>query len=61
MFCKIEIIVNKSISFEDYGDWTSDETGKKFVWSGTAANAVTLGTVFTSANNLNSIAFYLSK
>ena len=61
MFCKIEIIVNEGIFFEDYGDWTSDETGKKFVWSGTAANAVTLGTVYTCATNLNSIGFYLSK
>ena len=61
-FCKIEIINNdESIVFEDYGDWTSDETGKKFVWSGTAANAVTLGTVYTVASNLNSIAFYLSE
>ena len=61
-FCKIEIINNdESIVFEDYGDWTSDETGKKFVWSGTAANAVTLGTVYTVASNLNSIVFYLSE
>ena len=60
-FCKIEIINNESIYFEDYGDWTSEETGTKYVWSGTAANAVTLGTVYTVADNLNSIAFYLSK
>ena len=60
-FCKIEIIINESFGFDDYGDWTGDETGKKFVWSGTAANAVTLGTVYTPANNLNSIAFYLSE
>ena len=61
-FCKIEIINNdESIVFDDYGDWTSDETGKKLVWSGTAANAVTLGTVYTVASKLNSIAFYLSE
>ena len=61
-FCKIEIINNdESTVFDDYGDWTRDETGKKFVWSGTAANAVTLGTVYTVASNLNSIAFYLSE
>ena len=58
-FCKIEIINNESTYFEDYGDWTSDETGTKFVWSGTAANAVTLGTVNTFADRLNSIVFKL--
>ena len=58
-FCKIEIINNESRYFEDYGDWTSDETGKKFVWSGTAASTVTLGTVNTFASQLNSIVFKL--
>ena len=58
-FCKIEIINNESRYFEDYGDWTSVETGEKFVWSGTAANAVTLGTVDTYVDKLNSIVFYL--
>ena len=58
-FCKIEIINNESTYFEDYGDWTSDETGTKFVWSGTAASTVTLGTVSTFADRLNSIVFKL--
>ena len=58
-FCKIEIIDNSSIIFTNYGDWTSDVTNNKIVWSGTAANAVTLGTVNTFANNLNSIVFKL--
>ncbi len=57
-FCKIEIINNGSINFTNYGDWTQPED-TKVVWSGTAANAVTLGTVFTSADNLNSIVFTL--
>ena len=59
MFCKIEIINNSGVSFVDYGDWTSDETGEKFVWSGTAANTVTLGTVYNFADDLNSIVFKL--
>ena len=58
-FCKIEIISNSSISFDDYGDWTLDVINDKIVWSGTAANAVTLGTVFTGASPLNSIVFKL--
>ena len=58
-FCKIEIIDNESIGFDDYGDWTKDVIYDKIVWSGTAANAVTLGTVFTGASNLNSIVFKL--
>ena len=58
-FCKIEIINDEwSISFDQYGDWTQPEDNK-VVWSGTAANAVTLGTVFTSASSLNSIVFKL--
>ena len=58
-FCKIEIINDEwSISFDQYGDWTQPED-TKVVWSGTAANAVTLGTVFTSASSLNSIVFTL--
>ena len=58
-FCKIEIIDDGwSISFDQYGDWTQPEDNK-IVWSGTAANAVTLGTVFTSADNLTSIVFTL--
>ena len=60
MFCKIEIIDNSGISFSNnYGDWTKDVIHKKIVWSGTAANAVTLGTVTTVANYLNSIVFKL--
>ena len=58
-FCKIEIINDEwSISFDQYGDWTQPEDNK-VVWSGTAANEVTLGTVFTSASSLNSIVFTL--
>ena len=58
-FCKIEIINDEwSIGFTNYGDWTQPEDNK-IVWSGTAANAVTLGTVFTSASNLNCIVFTL--
>ncbi len=58
-FCKIEIINDEwSIAFDQYGDWTQPEDNK-VVWSGTAANAVTLGTVFTSATDLNSIVFKL--
>ena len=57
-FCKIEIINNSGFSFDEYGDWTQPEVNKA-VWSGTAANAVTLGTVYAVPNNLNSIAFYL--
>ncbi len=58
-FCKIEIINDEwSIAFDQYGDWTQPEDNK-VVWSGTAANAVTLGTVFTSASDLNSIVFKL--
>ena len=56
--CKIEIIDNEDITFTNYGDWTQP-ADNKVVWSGTAANAVTLGTVFTSASNLNSIVFKL--
>ncbi len=58
-FCKIEIIDNEGVAFTNYGDWTRDVIHKKIVWSGTAANAVTLGTVFTSASNLNRIVFTL--
>ena len=57
-FCKIEIIDNEDVTFDEYGDWTQP-ADNKVVWSGTAANAVTLGTVFTSASNLNSIVFTL--
>ena len=59
-FCKIEIINNGSIVFTNYGDWTSDASNK-IVWSGTAATAVTLGSVYTDADDLNSIVFYLSE
>ena len=59
-FCKIEIINNGFIVFTNYGDWTRDASNK-IVWSGTAANAVTLGSVYTDADNLNSIVFYLSE
>ena len=59
-FCKIEIINNGFIVFTNYDDWTRD-ADNKIVWSGTAANAVTLGSVYTDADNLNSIVFYLSE
>jgi hypothetical protein len=55
-FCKIEIINNWGISFTNYGDWTGNNN---IVWSGTAANAVTLGTVYTAAPTLTSIVFKL--
>jgi hypothetical protein len=58
-FCKIEIIDNIGVAFDDYGDWTNDVTNNKIVWSGTAANVVTLGTVVTNAFDLNSIVFKL--
>ena len=58
-FCKIEIINNGGIIFTNYGDWTGDVINNKIVWSGTAATAVTLGTVFTVASELNSIVFKL--
>ena len=58
MFCKIEIINNGFITFDNYGDWTRD-VSNKIVWSGTAATAVTLGSVHTSADDLNSIVFKL--
>lgn len=57
-FCKIEIIDNEDITFTNYGDWTQ-QADNKVVWSGTAASTVTLGTVFTFADNLNSIVFKL--
>ncbi len=59
MFCKIEIIDNSGITFTNYGDWTKDVIHKKFVWSGTAASTVTLGTVIAAALYLNSIVFKL--
>ena len=59
-FCKIEIINNSSVAFTNYGDWTKDVINHKIVWSGTAANAVTLGgTALSAALNLNSIVFKL--
>ena len=58
-FCKIEIIDNSNIALTNYGDWTIDEINNKFVWSGTAATAVTLGTVYAGAQHLNSIVFTL--
>ena len=57
-FCKIEIIDNWGVGFTNYGDWT-EGANNNIVWSGTAASTVTLGTVFTAANNLNSIVFTL--
>jgi len=58
-FTKIEIINNGYMNFDAYGDWTRD-ADNKIVWSGTAANAVTLGgTHLTDASNLNSIVFTL--
>ena len=57
-FCKIEIIDNVGIAFDEYGDWTEGEN-INIVWSGTAASTVTLGTVYTAAGNLNSIVFKL--
>ena len=58
-FCKIEIINNGGIIFTNYGDWTGDVINNNIVWSGTAANAVTLGTVYIVASELNSIVFKL--
>ena len=57
-FCKIEIIDNMGIAFDEYGDWTEGENSN-IVWSGTAASTVTLGTVYTVALRLNSIVFTL--
>ena len=58
-FTKIEIISNSDIVFTAYGDWTQPEN-TKIVWSGTAANAVTLGgSNDTYTEDLNSIVFTL--
>ena len=57
-FTKIEIIEKSYINFNAYGDWTR-AANNKIVWRGTAANAVTLGTVYTNASHLNSIVFTL--
>ncbi len=58
-FTKIEIIDNYFINFTAYGDWTKP-ANNKIVWSGTAANAVTLGgSNNTIAQDLNSIVFTL--
>jgi len=57
-FTKIEIINNSYVNFDAYGDWTKP-ADHKIVWRGTAANAVTLGTVDTDASKLNSIVFTL--
>ena len=58
-FTKIEINDNMSISFTAYGDWTQPAV-TKIVWSGTAANAVTLGgSNNTFTTDLNSIVFTL--
>ena len=59
-FSKVEIINNGGITFTEYGDWTKDAINNKIVWSGTAANAVTLGgSNVTSVLNINSIVFTL--
>ena len=61
MFTKIEIINNSFVTFTAYGDWTKPENNK-IVWSGDAANAVTLGgSAMTNADNLNSIVFTLDE
>lgn len=58
-FTKVEIIDNYFINFTAYGDWTKP-ANNKIVWSGTAANAVTLGgSNNTIAQDLNSIVFTL--
>ena len=57
-FTNIEIINNSYMNFDAYGDWTKP-ADHKIVWRGTAANAVTLGTVYTNASKLNSIEFTL--
>jgi hypothetical protein len=58
-FTKIEIIDNSFVIFTAYGDWTQP-ADEKIVWSGTPANAVTLGgSEITSAYDLNSIVFTL--
>ena len=58
-FTKIEIINNGFLNFTEYGDWTKSGLNT-IVWSGTAANEVTLGgSNDTLANDLNSILFWL--
>ena len=56
-FCKIEIIDDWGANFTNYGDWR--QINNNIVWSGTAANEVTLGTVHASATHLTSIVFKL--
>ena len=58
-FTKIEIIGNRYVTFNAYGDWTKP-ADTKIVWSGTPASTVTLGGSYnTFANDLNSIVFTL--
>ena len=58
-FTKIEINNNGYMNFDAaYGGWTKPDYNK-IVWSGTAANALTLGTTYTNASRLNSIVFTL--
>jgi hypothetical protein len=61
-FTKIEINNNSRITlFTAHGGWTK-QGNNKIVWSGTAANAVTLGgSAMTNADNLNSIVFTLDE
>ena len=57
IFTKIEI--NGRVgTFTPYDDWTKP-SDYQIAWSGTAANAVTLGTVNTSLMSVRSIVFYV--
>lgn len=59
IFTKIEI--NGYVGeFTPYGDWTKPSE-MQIAWSGTAANAVTLGTVNTSMPEVRSIVFYVEE
>ena len=59
IFTKIEI--NGRVgTFTPYDDWTKP-SDSQIAWSGTAANAVTLGTVNTSLMSVRSIVFYVEE
>jgi hypothetical protein len=59
IFTKIEIYGYVG-TFTPYGDWTQPSE-IQIAWSGTAANAVTLGTVNTSLMSVRSIVFYVEE
>ena len=46
------------LNFEDYGSWKESENDDAIVWNGTPSDTVTLGTVYTSVLNIDSIVFY---